>query len=328
LLDWVPGRSLLTGDKVWVPLLAAHLGYDVPSADEFLFPATSNGFAGGATLAHAVVRALLEVVERDAFLISWAHRLAGFRSAAVDVPDAATARLARAYERRGVLLDVYRLPCDSAATVVLAVAWSRTAPAAVVGVGADLNPVLAARRAVQEVGQVRPALRTRLSHPDIAARMARLVEDPSQVETLDDHDLLYADPHAASMGLSFLRDAEVVSWDTPPHQPGVSSGSIPGPAEGHSSYDPSACGEELEQLVASLGRVAEDVVYVDVTPPDVAQLGTAVARGFVTGFQPIHFGANEWRLGGRRLREMPASLGLSDGTISLADLYLDPHPLA
>src|SRR5690606_2200035 len=42
VLDWVPARSLVTGAEVWVPLLATHLGYDVPEHGAYLFPATSN----------------------------------------------------------------------------------------------------------------------------------------------------------------------------------------------------------------------------------------------------------------------------------------------
>jgi ribosomal protein S12 methylthiotransferase accessory factor len=43
-LEWVPARSLVSDDEVWIPLLATHLGYRSPAA---LFPATSNGFAAG-----------------------------------------------------------------------------------------------------------------------------------------------------------------------------------------------------------------------------------------------------------------------------------------
>ena len=59
------------------------------------------------------------------------------------------------------------------------------------------------------------------------------------------------------------------------------------------------CG--LPDLVDSLARVAGDVLIVDVTPDDVADLGVRVVRGIVPGFQPIHFGADQARLGHQRL---------------------------
>ena len=54
----------------------------------------------------------------------------------------------------------------------------------------------------------------------------------------------------------------------------------------------------------------------------------SVARAIVPGFQPIHFGAAEMRLGHERLRRMPAALGLVPAPVALGDLNLDPHPLA
>lgn len=304
-LEWVPARSLCSGEEVWVPLLAVHLGYDVHHRDSFLFPVTSNGFAGGATLASAVRAGLLEVVERDAFLIGWAHRLAGRRSPAASVPDDTVQRVAAGYARRGVSIDVHQLPTDTAVTVVMAVGWSEEAPAVVVGLGADLDPVAAARGAVLEVGQVRPALRARLRRPETAARLRELVADPSRVTELEDHDLLYADPATAAAGLGYLREAPSVPWE---------------------AEAPDDTG--LVALVAELAAVAGDVLYVDITPPDVAELGVSVACGIVPGFQPIHFGAAQNRLGGERLYRMPADLGLVPRVAGRDDLNLAPHPLA
>lgn len=314
VLEWIPARSLVTGDEVWVPLLAAHLGYDVPHHDGYLFPATSNGFAAGPTLRFAVLAGLLEVVERDAFLIAWAHRLVTPRYDAQTLPDEEASSIASAYRRRGVRIDVHVLPTDSVATVALAIGWSDVAPAAVIGLGAALDPVTAARRAVLEVAQVRPALRGRLRQPETSARMAELAVDPSKVRDLEDHDLLYADPGIAASGLAHLLESPTLDWSVR----GQSTRAETGQGEG----------AELASLVASLGRVAGDVLYVDVTPPEVEELGVSVARAIVPGFQPIHFGAAEMRLGHKRLRGMPASLGLVPAPVGLSELNLTPHPMA
>ncbi|HYU83203.1 MAG TPA: YcaO-like family protein [Kribbellaceae bacterium] len=308
-LDWVPAHSLVTGDEVWIPSPAAHLG-DEPPAATALFPATSNGFAAGPDLAGATLRALLEVAERDAFLIAWSHRLPGRCVAAADVPDDETRSLAAAYARRDTELAVHLLPTDSSAFVVLAVAWSERAPAAVVGLAAALDPVAAARSAVLEVGQARPALCARVRLPEVRARMAELAAAPAEVATLTDHDLLYADPSAAAAGMLFLREAPREPWPYP---------TTPMVAEGN---------DDLGRLTRSLAAVAGDVLAVDVTPPDVAGLGMSVARGVVPGFVPIWFGAHQARLGGTRLLEMPGRIGLRPGPARLEDLNLDPHPLA
>ena len=307
-LEWVPAQSLVTGEEVWIPLLATHLGY-LPSTEAALFPATSTGFAAWPDLAGATLRALLEVVERDAFAIAWSHRLPGRCVAAGDVPDEQTSAIAALYARRGVEVVVHLLPCDTVATVALAIMWSDQPPAAAIGVSAALDPVAAARSAVLEAGQVRPILGSSLRDPAVRARAAELAAMPSKVTTLDDHDLLYADPRAAATGMRFLRDAPRQPW--PDAAPVLAQGN-----------------DDLTDLTRSLATVAPDVLAVDLTPPDVAALGIHVVRGLVPGFVPIWFGADQARLGGRRLLEMPSRLGLRPGPARLDELNLDPHPLA
>jgi hypothetical protein len=62
--------------------------------------------------------------------------------------------------------------------------------------GANLDPLRAARAAALEVGQVRPAFRERCRTHDVA-RIAELVANPEKVKSLEDHALLYADPTMA-----------------------------------------------------------------------------------------------------------------------------------
>ena len=74
--------------------------------------------------------------------------------------------------------------------------------------------------------------------------------------------------------------------------------------------------------------VGSRVAAIDLTLPDVAQAGYRVARTLATDLQPIHFGYQEERLGGRRLFELPVSLGLRDTPATRDDLNFCPHPMA
>ena len=304
-LDWVPARSLLSGEEVWVPFQAVTLHGNRWPHRELLFAPTSNGFAAGPTVDFAAEQALLEVIERDAFCIAWAHRLATRPYDAATLPDPDAAAVAELYRRRGVRIEVHLLPTDGAAYVAMAVGWGADEPAAVVGLGASQDALRAARSAVLEVGQVRPALRARLQDPAVRERRAVLAADPSLVHELEDHDLLYSDPAVAASRMTHLRTSEPRAWVTPPRR-----------------------GHGLEDLVASLAMVAGDVLVADVTPPDVAALGVRVVRGIVPGFQPIHFGADQARLGHPRLFTAPHRWGLRDRPAERADLNPDPHPLA
>ena len=308
-LSWIEGRSLVDGRAVWVPAIAALMEFTVRSEAEFLFPITSNGLAAGPTLRDAVASAICEVIERDAFLISWSNRLPARVLDAATHPDRDVSELAAVYRRRGVRLELFLLPTDHPVSVVMGVAFQEGGfggPAVTVGLGAHLQPAIAARQAVLEVGQVRPALRERVRGRD-KARVAELVEDPNRVSTMEDHSLLYAAPEMVH-AFDFLA-GEKACWEE-----------VLGAGEDD--------GDNLDRLMDHFTSVGQEVVYVNLTSADVEPLGLYTARAVLPGFQPIWFGQQERRLAGPRLYEMPHRLGLLDAPSDPATLNPLPHPLA
>ena len=199
-LAWLTGCSLTDASEIWVPAIAALMEFTVGDSSEFLFPITSNGLAAGPTLQAAVTSAIFEVLERDAFMITWSNQLPARRLDGATHPDADVRDLVLGYRRRGVRLELFELPTDHPVCVVMGVAFQEGGfggPAATVGLGAHVDPARAARQAVLEVGQVRPAFRERARGPD-AGRIAELAGDPQLVTTMEDHSLLYADPSMVS----------------------------------------------------------------------------------------------------------------------------------
>lgn len=311
VLGWVPARSLMTGEDVLAPALAVYMSYEVRRPDEFICPITSNGLAAGASLLEAVLAATYEILERDAFLITWLNRLPCRRVDPWRHPDEEIVDLCEAYRRRRVEMELYRVPTDHPACVFAALgveAPGGDGPAVVVGLGADLDPDRAARKAILEVGQVRPALRRRLRQPETRRRLGELAADPRRVTDLEDHDLLYAS-HASLPALDFIR----------------------APAAGPEMWAPSAAStapERLHALVDHLRAQGQDLLYVDLTPPDMRALGLWTARAIVPGFQPIDFGWLERRLAGERLYELPRKLGFSASPTTPEQLNAYPHPIA
>jgi ribosomal protein S12 methylthiotransferase accessory factor len=306
-LAWVRARSLVVGDEVWVPAVAVLMDYPVQSPDEYLFPITSNGLAAGPTPHESVLNALTEVLERDATLITWLNRLPGHPHDAGQHPDEDVRHLARLYRRRGIELSLIEVPTDHPVSVFLGIALMTgdgDGPSAAVGLGADLDPIAAARKAALEVGQVRPSIRrrARMVSPE---RVDELAADPLQVTSLEDHALLYAHPSTAGEFRFLFGDAR--PWEPRPRT------------------DPA---DALRLIVEHFGAVGQDALYVDLTPPDMASLGVYTARVVVPGFQPIWFGRGERRLGGRRLFEFPFDRGLRPTTTERSDLNPMPHPIA
>jgi ribosomal protein S12 methylthiotransferase accessory factor len=310
VMGWIQARSLITNRQVYVPAIAVYMQYQVRTPVEYIFPITSNGLATGATLLNAVLSAALEVIERDAFMITWLHQLPAHRITWENHPDQEVRHLCLMYRRRGVEMHLYQLPTDHPCHVFAAVAVQvrDVEPKVVVGMGADLRAHRAARKAIIEVGQVRPSLRQRCRLPEHRQRMDELVADPHRVKDLDDHDLLYASPRAVQP-LEFLlhQDPVVFTWD---------------------SEVTRSTSEDMQQLVDDFTSKGQDLLYYNLTPPDMRELGLYTVRVIIPGFQPIDFGWQERRLGGERLYELPQRLGFATNRAQRELLNDAPHPIA
>ena len=67
--------------------------------------------------------------------------------------------------------------------------------------------------------------------------------------------------------------------------------------------------DDLDALVTAVAATGEDVIAVDLTTPDVAEIGLSVVRVVVPGFHPLQMGHGNRCLGGRRLANHPSSVG-------------------
>jgi ribosomal protein S12 methylthiotransferase accessory factor len=309
-MGWSKAYSLVNSCSVEVPSIAVFMNYQTGSPAEYICSVSSNGLAAGATLLNAILSAALEVIERDAFLITWYNELTCQKIDALTHPQKDVVDYCRSYMRRGVEMQLYRQPTDFPVHVFMGVGYQPSGskgPCMVVGLGADFDPVKAARGALLEIGQVRPALKLRLKLPETQKRMAELLACPSDVKTLEDHSLLYASPDSAhAFAFLFQRPAEPFTWES----------------------SPTSSKEQLHTLVEFLKNKQSDLVYYNLTPPDMEKLGLYTARVLIPDMQPIHFGEKNIRLGGSRLYRLPRELGLKSTVTLPGELNKNPHPLA
>jgi ribosomal protein S12 methylthiotransferase accessory factor len=65
---------------------------------------------------------------------------------------------------------------------------------------------------------------------------------------------------------------------------------------------------------------------VDLTPPEIRDLGLSMVKALVPGAYPINFDSRWPHLGGRRLRAAPVAAGLLNVPRSFEALNRIPHP--
>lgn len=306
-IHWVIGKMLPDGQPVNLPASMVYLTQPIAGAGDFFTPATSNGLAAGPTLEAAILGGLNELIERDALIIAWANRLPCKR---IDVPEdvGVSGDILLRYRLMKLKVELFLLPTDQPQSVVLALATDENPahPHKVVGMGCRLDPAAAVEQALFELCQARPSEIQRFADRD----RERSYADYADIETLEDHPAFHALPeHAHETDFLGAGGQTVALSDIP----GAATGSVEG---------------DLERTIAGLVEVGSRVAAIDLTLPDVAQAGYRVARTLATDLQPIHFGYQEERLGGRRLFELPVALGLRDTPATREDLNFCPHPMA
>ncbi len=70
-IAWVEGKNLITNIKTYIPRTMTSWFTEESDLEEVFINATTNGAAGYFTKDGAALRGLLEVVQRDAFLVHW-----------------------------------------------------------------------------------------------------------------------------------------------------------------------------------------------------------------------------------------------------------------
>jgi ribosomal protein S12 methylthiotransferase accessory factor len=308
-MTWTHATALPGHEVVFVPAILVYLTETWEQPDEHICSPTSNGLATGVTLDHAILNGLLEVIERDAFVVSWLSRRPCRR---IDYSSrrGLLGAIRGHYLQFGIDVVVVELTTDVPVHVVMALAVDRhgVGPAAVVGLGAGLDPSSAVEKAIFEVCQARPgeATKHRLKPPE---ERLRTYEDVREVM---DHSALFSMRH-------MLRELEFLLAPDPMVE--VRLEELPDHSTGSVDTDVQFC-------VDALADVRSKVLYVDVTTPDVAPLGLRTVRTIATRLQPIHFGHGEERMGGSRIFELPTKLGFSPRPLTEADMNRCPHPLA
>lgn len=301
-IRWVGGRSLADGSPAFLPAQLVYLAWgQLAEGEELVAYATSSGLACGASFAEAALAALLELVERDGFMLVWRNRLSLPLLDPAGMPELA------AWERRyldptRLRHDVVDLSCVHRVPTALAVVRDGAGSLGV-GAAAAAEPRVAYRKALAEAYAGHGAARRLREAGGDGFR-----DDFSDVTVFADHIRVYAEPANAPRA-AFLTASPV-------HHPLADCE----PLEGTSAE------ELLETLVVRLLENGVEPYAVDVTTPDVAELGLHVVRAVAPELCPLDVRQDACFLGGRRLRTAPVELGLRSRPTTWARLNRDPHP--
>ena len=304
VIPWVQGYSVTHKRPTLVPAGQVYLGIN-QTREQWFEMGPVSGYACANTYEEAILGGICEVVERDSFMVFWYNYLPvpAFDLTALE-SEAARQTLER-YHSTPVRLHCSNITTDIGIPAVVAVMTSSEPgwPAAVVSAAADLDPERAIVRALQELAANYIYIRSHFEHP---AR--QLPQKPEQVNSMEDHGLFYCRTENLRALDVLLRPRSVIK---------------PRDVESKVSEDVL---ENVEYCVERMRALDLEVLAVDTTSSDVAELGFKVVKVLVPGAQPIDFGMQHRHFGGRRIYEAPARMGYRTRDTLPEELNLFPHP--
>ncbi len=305
-IRWTLGFSLRDETPRWVPAAFVYVPYqfDRPGEPVFFNP-ISTGLACGTTLTAALYKSILEVIERDFFMIVWKNRLPVRRIDPWSSRDPFVRQLLEALPEISLECQANYLALDMDVAVISVLFKTRidTTPHTIMGIGADLDPDRALIQALEEayltfLGMHRYALLKEDFKPD---------PDFGNITTPTLHALAHAVSPSLRPTTDFLKTSKTIL-----------------PMSELANESTGSRIKDVKKLIAMLGKQGLDVISFDLTTEDIDDAGFKVVRSIIPGMQPLDNNHGRRYLGGRRLYDVPVNLGLLSE--SLTEKKLNPHP--
>ncbi|PSK71107.1 hypothetical protein C6W96_18640 [Streptomyces sp. CS149] len=315
VMPWVWGHSYARSAPVLVPERYAYYAAHSHEDPRFVYE-ISNGCAMGGCLEEAILCGLLEVAERDAFLMTWYGRMP---IPQVD-PDSARDRsipmmIEHLRQRTGYEIRLYSATLEQGVPCFWAVGLDTSGdpgrPRVLCAGGSALLPEKAVTNVLHEMAHL-------LEHAKLydraeRERAASMVRDPSLVKVMGDHSVLYSHADAFDRFGFLLGEREARSFESFEEQ-------WRWPAHTDLTAD-------LDEMLSRYLHRGMDVVVVDQTTPEHRAGGFACVKVIVPGALPMTFGHRNRRVDGLpRLLNVPYELGYRDRVLTSEDINPDPHP--
>lgn len=299
-LDWVRARDLTTGAGIAVPACMAYYGGTPGMPARRLAYDTSNGCAIGTSLEEASLHALLELIERDAFLLAW------YRSRSLPDITAALARqpvlrwtIAKLELLTGMRVKILDSSAEHGIPSVICVALGDGFPATALAAGCAFSHADAALSALAELSGHCLFLKQRAADPAVVERARAMFADPLLVSSMEDHGYLNALPESRERIAGLLgRAAEL-----PPAAP--------------AAEQPRSVRASLEWVLARLRAAGLRAIAVEQRVPSLEGPGLKCVKMICPGLLPMTFG---------HVNRRPTLARIGDAAALAAAAARPPHP--
>ncbi|WP_426827881.1 TOMM precursor leader peptide-binding protein [Bacillus thuringiensis] len=276
---------------------------------------TSNGCALGNSIEEAIFYGLLEVIERDAFLVSWYTKRPLTRINLEDVEDKNLLIITELIEAEGYDIHIFDTTMETGipSVWVMMINPKENAPVKTYSAaGAHPNPEKAILGALVEV-TTSFAIYEEVFLKD-REKAAEMVSDSGKVQVMDDHVLLYSHPETLER-FSFLFTEESKTKNI---------------RECYKSWyeeEPSMnFTREVKHLLNVVSDTFGDILIVNQTSSELEKSNLKAVKVFVEGMLTMSFGHQYRRINLKRIQQGENFFRQAVTIQTMDDVNLDPHP--
>ena len=319
VFGWVPAVSLTEqkSDKnIFCPAQLINPSYFRKNTHEkknepILRRCITTGVATGNFLEEVIVKGILEIIERDAYIVSYLNHLSppviDFEN--MSYQDEELEKVYKMFQRYNLEVYLIKLPTDFSASVVSAVIIDRSGqgPAFALGNSAKLDLKSAVLGALTEALTIRLSLK---KDWEIKKNLAL-----PALHRLGQFDrmIYWARPENVSR-LDFMTQGEKIQIDLTEEENFF--------ADTNKVTSEKYYQEKLQLFIEELRAKSYEACYVELSNSAVRKLGLRSVQVVIPELQPIHLAEEFPCWGGRRLSEIPKKLGY----IPADKPNPEPHP--
>jgi ribosomal protein S12 methylthiotransferase accessory factor len=317
VFGWVPSRSITSEKKIWCPAQLVSSKYfrenvkkigDDNNNEPMLRWSVTTGIATGQSLEEALAKGILEVVERDAFMISYLNKLSPpiVNLDNLAEQDSDLEKILKYFRRYNLEVYFIQLPTDFPAHVYFAIVIDRTGlgPALCAGASADFDLKTCLIDGLAETLNVR--LNLKKSFREETGPLEKLNRRGRLLWWAKEENTPKIDFFLRGVKIKLDLEKEISIFDK----------------HGEKSSRRKYYAEKLDTLKKYLRDKKYEAVYVELTDPDIRKIGFRSVQVVIPELQPMHLDESIPYFGGKRLKEIPQKFGYKPAE----ELNIVPHP--
>jgi ribosomal protein S12 methylthiotransferase accessory factor len=309
-MNWVWGYSFRQEKPILVPELLAY--YSLGGRKGFVYE-TSNGCALGGSLEEAILHGILEIMERDAFLMTWYARL---RLPRIDAYSSGDRELNLMLHRiqvvAGYEVHLFDATMEHGIPTIWAIAKNKKTNGfhIICAAGTHFDPIKATKSAIHELAGMMLTLDKKVEKQ--RAKYVNMIDKPHLVKEMPDHSMLYSIPETEHRLHFLLHQKEERKTFDQIKQPPIAESDL---------------ADDLRHLLQTLKTLHFDIIVVNQTTSELQRNQLHCVKVIIPGMLPMTFGHHLTRLTGLpRVLNVPKLLGYTDSTLTIDQLNPHPHP--